>query len=353
MSETRCERELGKKPWTQMLLRLDDDMPLLKYFGFACWVAWFSVAYSSSVWVEGAEETASVVSDMFLYSTLSHATALLACACFSQAVSKVADRPWFLASAGALAALGCVCVVQAGSLLVSSTALFVAGSCLTGIGTAALSINAGLLLCAVRPRQALRVILYCELLAALLQFMVLGLPDPFDLALFVALPLLSAACFVVGSAQRAKPVVQESQRLKPSKAFGLFLLVVCVLSAAANFGKGMHRAVVSPGQLAEDGSITTLLTVVCLVALLLFISLRRRELNFEHLLYPMALVINFVAVRDVFLSGQRRGGRGAGGRGISAVRRGYLVHVLLHCVSVQGECGAGGGARSRHYRVWA
>ena len=201
MSETRCERELGKKPWTQMLLRLDDDMPLLKYFGFACWVAWFSVAYSSSVWVEGAEETASVVSDMFLYSTLSHATALLACACFSQAVSKVADRPWFLASAGALAALGCVCVVQAGSLLVSSTALFVAGSCLTGIGTAALSINAGLLLCAVRPRQALRVILYCELLAALLQFMVLGLPDPFDLALFVALPLLSAACFVVGSAQ--------------------------------------------------------------------------------------------------------------------------------------------------------
>ena len=119
MSETRCERELGKKPWTQMLLRLDDDMPLLKYFGFACWVAWFSVAYSSSVWVEGAEETASVVSDMFLYSTLSHATALLACACFSQAVSKVADRPWFLASAGALAALGCVCVVQAGSLLVS------------------------------------------------------------------------------------------------------------------------------------------------------------------------------------------------------------------------------------------
>ncbi len=291
VSETRCERELGKKPWTQMLLRLDDDMPLLKYFGFACWVAWFSVAYSSSVWVEGAEETASVVSDMFLYSTLSHATALLACACFSQAVSKVADRPWFLASAGALAALGCVCVVQAGSLLVSSTALFVAGSCLTGIGTAALSINAGLLLCAVRPRQALRVILYCELLAALLQFMVLGLPDPFDLALFVALPLLSAACFVVGSAQRAKPVVQESQRLKPSKAFGLFLLVVCVLSAAANFGKGMHRAVVSPGQLAEDGSITTLLTVVCLVALLLFISLRRRELNFEHLLYPMALVI--------------------------------------------------------------
>ena len=231
VSETRCERELGKKPWTQMLLRLDDDMPLLKYFGFACWVAWFSVAYSSSVWVEGAEETASVVSDMFLYSTLSHATALLACACFSQAVSKVADRPWFLASAGALAALGCVCVVQAGSLLVSSTALF------------------------------------------------------------VALPLLSAACFVVGSAQRAKPVVQESQRLKPSKAFGLFLLVVCVLSAAANFGKGMHRAVVSPGQLAEDGSITTLLTVVCLVALLLFISLRRRELNFEHLLYPMALVI--------------------------------------------------------------
>ena len=63
----------------------------------------------------------------------------------------------------------------------------------------------------------MRVILYCELLAALLQFMVLGLPDPFDLALFVALPLLSAACFVVGSAQRAKPVVQESQRLKPSK----------------------------------------------------------------------------------------------------------------------------------------
>ncbi|MFR1637906.1 MAG: hypothetical protein ACLSVD_01285 [Eggerthellaceae bacterium] len=226
MSETRCERELGKKPWTQMLLRLDDDMPLLKYFGFACWVAWFSVAYSSSVWVEGAEETASVVSDMFLYSTLSHATALLACACFRRCRRWPID-PGFgerrraggvglrVRGAGGLAAGVVDRAVRCGKL--SDGHRNGGAQHQRGIAVVRGSAPAGL-----ACHSVLRAV------GCFAQFMVLGLPDPFDLALFVALPLLSAACFVVGSAQRAKPVVQESQRLKPSKAFGLFLLVVCV-----------------------------------------------------------------------------------------------------------------------------
>lgn len=285
---------------SEVLLQLDDGMPLLKYFGFAFWVAWFGVAYTSSVWVENIEQTAWVVSDMFFASTAAHALALLAFAACHGRMASVARRPWFLLAGGAVSAFGCVLVIAAGPLYLYSQAVFFAGSALTGVGTAALSLNAGLLLCVVRPRQALRIILQCELVAALVQFMVLGLPAPIDAACFVVLPLLSAACFIVGCATRAVPAVEESQRLKPAKPFGRFLAVVGVLSVTANFSKGTYQMSVSPSQLAVDGSITALVTIICLSALVVVAVLKANDFNFGHLFYPMALVLVFSLLASYF-----------------------------------------------------
>ncbi|WP_087881550.1 helix-turn-helix transcriptional regulator [Arabiibacter massiliensis] len=283
-----------------LLALLDDALPLLKYFGFAFWVAWFGVAYTSSVWVENVEETAWVVSDMFFASTAAHALILLAFAAFAKRVAVLASRPWFVLAGGIAASCGCVLVIAAGPEYLYSQAAFYAGSVLTGVGTAALSLNAGLLLCAIRPRQALRIILQCELLAALMQFMVLGLPGPVDAACFVALPLLSAACFVVGCLKRVVPAVQESQRLKPVKSFGRFLVVVGILSVAANFSRGTHQMSVSPTQLAVDGSITAFATVVLFAAVAVVVAVRAADLNFGHLFYPMALALIFSLLVSYF-----------------------------------------------------
>lgn len=275
------------------LALLDDRLPLLKFFGFGFWVAWFGVAYKSSVWVNGVEATASVVSDMFFASTVAHACTLLVMALLYRRVAAFAQRTWFVVGGGFVAALGCVLVILAGPAFVPSRVVFSVGSVLTGVGTAALSLNAGLLLCSVRPRRALNIILYCELLAALVQFMVLGLPQPWSGALFVLLPLVSAACFTVGLAKRVVPAVSESQRLAPARAFYRFLVVVGILGIAANFGKGAYQAVVSPAQLAGDGSVTTFVTALCLAAFVVAAALKSQDLNFGHLFYPMALVIIF------------------------------------------------------------
>lgn len=285
------------------LALLDDHLPLLKFFGFGFWVAWFGVAYKSSVWVNGVEATASVVADMFFASTVAHACALLVMALLYQRAAAFAQRPWFVMGGGFVAALGCVLVILAGPAFVPSRAVFSVGSVLTGVGTAALSLNAGLLLCSVRPRRALSVILYCELLAALMQFMVLGLPQPWSGALFVLLPLVSAACFAVGLTKRAVPAVSESQRLTPARAFYRFLVVVGILGVTAKFGQGAYQTVVSPAQLADDGSITVFVTAVCLVVFVIAAALKSRDLNFGHLFYPMALLIIFSLLVPYFFPG--------------------------------------------------
>ncbi len=199
--------------------------------------------------------------------------------------------------------MGSVLIILAGPAFIPSRAVFTVGSALTGVGTAALSLNAGLLLCSVRPRRALTLILYCELVAALMQFMVLGLPQPYSAALFVALPLVSAACFAVGASKPAVPVASESERLKPVPTFYRFLLVVGILGVAANFGKGLYQVLVSPLQLSEDGSITAFVTAVCLIVLVIVVAVKERALNFGHLFYPMALVIIFSLLVTYFFPG--------------------------------------------------
>lgn len=298
-SERRNEQR-GLGAWASLL---DDRMPMLKYFGFAFWVAWFGVAYKSSVWVDGVEATASVVSDMFFASTIAHAATLLLLAALYKRSAAIAQRPWFVLGGGVAAAVGCVLVIAAGPAFLQSREVFSVGSALTGIGTAALSLNAGLLLCAVRPRRALSLILQCELVAALVQFMVLGLPRPYSAVLFTALPVLSAMCFAVGISKQVVPAASESQRLRPVRAFYRFLVVVGILGIAANFGKGLYQALISPAQLSDDGSITVFVTVACLIVLMVAVALKERDLNFGHLFYPMALVIILSLLATYFFPG--------------------------------------------------
>lgn len=265
----RARRSLGA--WASLL---DDRMPQLKFFGFGFWVAWFGVAYKSSVWVDGVEATASVVSDMFFASTVAHAVTLLLFAALSKRTAAIAQRPWFVMGGGVAAAVGCVLIILAGPAFIPSRVVFTVGSALTGVGT-----------------------------AALMQFMVLGLPQPYSAALFVALPLVSAVCFAVGASKPAVPVASESERLKPVPTFYRFLLVVGILGVAANFGKGLYQVLVSPLQLSEDGSITAFVTAVCLIVLVIVVAVKERALNFGHLFYPMALVIIFSLLVTYFFPG--------------------------------------------------
>lgn len=279
---------MGVKAWCA---RLNERMPYVKFLGFSFWVAWFGVAYGSSVWIQPTSDTSSAISVMFNASTIAHMVMLVLAATLSRRIGGFV-RSWpVIFGSGLVAVLGCVLVIASAPIYFPSWSMFICGSILTGIGTAGLSLNAGLLLCSVRPNEALRSILLAEMVAALLQFLVLGLPPSAALVVFVALPLLSSACFFLGTTSAAPRATLESSRLEPNAVFALFLMVVFVLSMTANLGKGIYNELEGPLKLASDSSITNLVVIICIAGIAIASTMSRKPLNFGHWFYPMVVVI--------------------------------------------------------------
>ena len=214
--------------------RIDEGLPFLKYLGFSFWVAWFGVAYNSVCWLTPTETTSTAVNDMFVISTLAHVVTLLAFALLYRRASGIVRRRTFVLASALVACAGCACVLLAGPLYVHSRALFYVGSALTGMGTATLCVNGGLLLCAHRPAAALRTLLSCELAACLIEYMVVGLPYVLSCAMFVAMPLLSALCYVVGNARPEPAAVAESSRLEPPREMWRLLVATFVWRRASS-----------------------------------------------------------------------------------------------------------------------
>lgn len=288
---------LGSESKIARLARtLDERVRFLKYLGFALWIAWFGTAYGSAVWVDGVEATSSVIFMMFFISTACHALAMLAFALFPRFTAALERHAACVVVCGAVACVGCVFLRMANPFTAHSFVLFCLGCALTGIGTAMIGLRAGLLLCAAGPKEALTAILYCEIIAALVQFMAMGLPKAIGVAVFIALPLLSGLCLSVPAFGARKSAEQEDQRLKPPKAFYPFLVVAGILAVMSNFSKGLSQALVSPERLAADGAIASLAVIVCMGVLALVVAVRTSGFDFGHLFYPAASVLLFSLV---------------------------------------------------------
>lgn len=266
-------------------------MPFVKFLGISFWVAWFGIAYGSAVWVQPTSGTSDPVMVMFNVSTAAHMVSLIAMAVASNKLPRFFRESWGMVSSGFVAVIGSALIIFAAPPYLDSGTVFFVGCALTGVGTAGLSLNAGLLLCSVRPADAIAYLMFAEIMAALFQFAVQGLPAPVALIVFSLLPLVSALCFVVGASSPLPEAVTESSRLRPDARFVSLLAVVFVLSVVANVSKGGHTSVIPPGQLYVDGSVTNLITVLVIAALALFALTSRKALNFSHWFYPMVVVI--------------------------------------------------------------
>ena len=274
-----------------LLARIDAGLPFLKYLGFSFWVAWFGVAYNTVCWLTPTEESSAAVNDMFVISTIAHVCALVACAALYRRAAGVVRRGGFVLGSALVASVGCVLVIMAGPLYVHSQAMFYAGSALTGLGTAVLCVNGGLLLCARRPSEALRTLLACELAACLVEFMVVGLPYVLATAMFVAMPVLSALCFACATARPEPEAVAESSRLEPTSELWRLLAATFVLCFTARIAESFFTPAKTPGELGGEGAVILFLGVACFAVLLLALAASRRALSFPALFYASAAVI--------------------------------------------------------------
>lgn len=270
---------------------IDERMPYVKYLGFSFWLAWFGASYGSAVWIQHSSENSAVISSMFNASTMAHLVALVLAAVFARRVGVVLRSNVTIYGAGFVTMVGCLCIIAAAPPLLRSELLFLVGSVLTGVGTAAFALHAGLLLCALRPGKACSALLLAQIVGVFLQFMILGLPSFAALVMFVALPLFSSLCFAVGSARKQPDAVQESNRLSPNPKFALLLVAVFILSVASNASRGVYNANATPLRLADDGALVNLVVVVAICAMAFATALSRRSLNVSHWFYPAAVAI--------------------------------------------------------------
>lgn len=289
-SGSKCTASTAFAAWC---LRVQARLPFLKSFGFALWVGWFGIAYTTTAWVSDSASTVSPLGAMFTTSTIAHMVGLAIFALAAWRYPGLASRRALIVSSGMAAAVGCVLVILASPDYdpLIPFGLFLFGCVLTGLGTATLGINSGLMLCALKPGHALRTILVAELIASAVQLMVSGLDPFFGRIIFVTLPVGSALCFAIESFAETPAEAQESSRLKPSGVLGRFLVAVFVLSVAANLGRGLYSSVASPAVLAFDGTVIGFALIAIVALLLLVIAGARTTPNFARLFYPAACLI--------------------------------------------------------------
>ena len=104
---------MGIQKWMDTTARA---VPMIGGIGMAFWLAWFGVAYGSSVWVQPTESTTTVVSEMFTASTLGHAFVLIFAAVFAFRIRPFIRSAQALFGGGLLATLGCVLVIRVGRI---------------------------------------------------------------------------------------------------------------------------------------------------------------------------------------------------------------------------------------------
>lgn len=274
-------------------LRVGDRLPFLKSVGFALWIGWFGVAYSTTAWVSDDASTVSALGIMFTTSTISHMVGLVAFALAALRFPGFATKRSLIVGSGLIAGIGCFIVALSSPDYGSPVpfGLFLVGCAFTGLGTAALGINSGLMLCVLKPGHALCTILIAELIASAIQLMVSGVDPLFGRIIFVTLPIGSAFCFAINSFATTPETARESSRLRPNGVFGRFLIAVFVLSIAANLGRGLYSSVASPAVLAFDGTAISFVFIAIIVVLLVIFAGARTTPNFARLFYPTACLI--------------------------------------------------------------
>ncbi len=274
----------------KQLAQLNRRMPYLKYLGISFWIAWFGLAYSSTVWVQASVNNAQAISSMFNLSTVAHIFALVVLACAHRRATKFMFKPAVLFAAGVGAMIGCG-VIVAELNVINSGVLFIVGCMLTGVFTSIFAINSGTLLCSTSLGNTIKGLLFAELMAALIRFTGVSLPGYLGTAMFSLLPLCSAFCFAVGSANSINPTRAEAERLTPNRQFILLLTVVFILSVATYVSTGSFRSAAALFELTDAGTIANFTSIIALVIITLIAYGANASLNFSNWFYPLLVVV--------------------------------------------------------------
>lgn len=245
MSDAKSQ-EFGKR-MASALASIDKQAPSLKYLGLSFWMAWNTIAFSGSFWLQDPHNSFHA-EDLIFTHLVACVVTLIAFAVTSKRSRGLLAKRWFVSLGAAIAVAGTVLIVITRETIAPSHVLFTAGTVLSGAGTTVLFMKAMTLFGALPPRKSLSTLACCTLLAAALFFALNCCSNAVACAGFAALPALSAAFYTLHRKETPRESRAAQDGARPSRKLAVFLGSIAFCSFAFELAKGFVTVNLPPAE---------------------------------------------------------------------------------------------------------
>lgn len=281
----------GSSALARLLLELDERWPCLRFLGFGMYYAWIWLCYDSTTLLDASiRADAQTTFVMYLVSTTALGVALVTSALAPAFSTRLVENKLAVLAAGLVAGVATV-GVKLGAVNGATDPLFVLASAVTGLGTAAVCLRTGMEYASVASRHAAMNAATAFIFAALMYFLVRGLPENLGLLVMAMLPLGATACTMTpaGDAPLDEPA-EPLDRLLPRGFFLRLMFAIAVFSVVTGVTRGFSTLTQATSMLDDRGCLVVF--GMALVALLLFVLVGTRGNDFDvsRLYYPVIIV---------------------------------------------------------------
>lgn len=275
----------------RLLLELDEQWPALRFMGFGCYYAWIWLCYDSTTLIDASiRVNADTTFAMYIASTLALSVALIAAALAHGASRRIVASKACVCAAALLVGVGTV-GVKVFSANGAQDALFLLSSVVTGLGTAWICLRVAVEYASVSSRAATLHAGATFVLAALLYFLVRGLPEGMGLIVMALLPLAAALCTMTPAGEA--PMEEEPQphaHLLPRGFFFRLVFAIAVFSVVVGVTRGYSALTQATSVLDDRGCLVVFGTAVVSLLLVLLVGGLGNDFDVSRLYYPVIIL---------------------------------------------------------------
>ncbi len=275
----------------RLLLEVDEQWPATRFMGFGFYYAWIWLCYDSTTLIDaGIRTSADTTFAMYIASTLALSAMLIAAALMHGASRRIVSSKACVAAAGALAGVATV-GVRVFSANGALDALFLLSSVVTGLCTAWVCLRVAAEYASVPSRAATLHASATFILAALLYFLVQGLPEGLGLGVMALLPLGATLCTMTPAGEA--PMEEEPQPREPALPHGFFfrlVFAIAVFSAVVGVTRGYSALTQATSVLDDRGCLVVFGTAVVLALLFACVAGLGNDFDVSRLYYPVTIL---------------------------------------------------------------